>query len=199
MLKINNITGLKCSKILFYTFNILTTIAVLILCIDSSIIPQPPINGVIVRIGASISEKVENSIIHYSHISGEVMVFYIIALISIIAAIVCFILIKFKFTFDSHNYTWASCLWIGLEIISIIFISIIIFSQKYEQINFSKDNAVATNIGYLFNYVIKDNVVVFNYKSVAYIFISFISVELIAMFGFWLFFTFKIIKHKYII
>ncbi len=171
----------------------------LFLCVKSSILPMPPINGLSILIGTTTSSIVTNNVVQSSSISSDVWAIYIMSWITIIGAIIAFILIRFKFVFDSRNLTWASVQWLSVNLLSVILISIEIFTQSITSpIYFGVDNPTILKAGWMFNYYVKENVVEFSYSSFAVTFIVFQAIELFIMLGYWLYFTFKIIKKKYI-
>ncbi len=178
----------------------MTFVFVLFLCIHTSYLPIPPINGIAIKIGAINTSVAHNNVIDTSHYAPEILVFYALTLASFFGSIVCLLLIKFKYVYDANNFTWPSSQWLIIDAVAIIFISVAIFTQNISSpINFGVDNANWTNIGIIFSYRISQNVVEFSYTPTGITYLTFLSLEIAAMFGYWLYFTFKIIRHKYII
>ncbi len=199
MLKINSVQALKASKISFYSLNILTFAFAMILTTIVASLPIDAVNGFDLGIGATVTSVIQGNIIESSHVKPVVIVLFVLMTISIVGSIISFALIKFKFVFDSSDYTKMSIAWIAVDILLLIVLSVIIFTQKIDTpINFGINNPNYISLGVMYKYNIVNNIFSCERSAVGITSIIFISIELFIMFVIWLYFSFKIIKHKYI-
>ncbi len=199
MLKVNNITALKFSKISFYTFNILVFFFLLVIIAFVSTIPGDAVNGFDLSIGSVITSVVENDVINSTHYNPGVITLYVLLLIPVIGSIVSFLLVKFKFKFETNNYTTMSLTTIALNVVALILVTAVIFTQNISSpIDFSVDQPRYQEIGMIFKYNIHNKIINWERSANGIVFIVFMSFVLFFMFINWLYFSFKIIKHKYI-
>ncbi len=199
MLKVNNITALKFAKSSFYTFNILTFFFVLVLTTFVAALPGDPVNGFDLSIGAIVTTIISDSVIASTYINSGVIALYVLLVISVAGSIISFLLIRYKFVFDSNNYTWMSVFTIVINFTALLVLTEIIFSQNITMpIDLKINQPNATRLGIMFKYTVQDKMFHCTRSAAGISCIVYISFELFIMFINWLYFSFKIIKHKYI-
>ncbi len=199
MLKVNSVTALKFSKVSFYTFNILTFFFVLVIVAFASTIPGDAVNGFDLNIGTVITSVVENDVIASSSYNPSIITIYALLIFSVIGSIVSFLLIKFQFKFDTKDFTMMSLATIILNVIGLILTTAVIFSQNITvPIDFNVDQTQYQRLGMIFKYTINNKIINWERSADGIVFIVFMSFVLFFMFTNWLYFSFKIVKHKYI-
>ncbi len=88
---------------------------------------------------------------------------------------------------------------IVVNLISLLMLSIVIFTQNIDapiDLNVNQTNYV--DIGVMFKYKVQNKIFNCERSTPGIVIIVFISFQLFFMFVNWLYFSFKIIKHKYI-
>lgn len=200
MFKINLIKSQKSLLVLFYLSITIFFASFFTLAIQNMIKPTFFAYDTLIRIGSYDCLITTNNQISDLHINALSIVMITFNTLTLISSITASFILFFNKNFNFNKYTFQKSTISVLVLMALAYILVITIATKQPEFS-SEINFVQTSwnrLNYIYNYQIIENKIEYGFSSSGVAIFFFFCLEILILFLYLLYFSYKIIKKKYV-